>query len=547
MSNLTPKDIASKDCGYWVKLKRIILPNGPFEFKNHEYLVEPLSSDARVEVEQKATQGGFSIKETLITLHGCIFNRYLNGVAFAMPSNVDVRKYSKTKFAPLISLNPISIGKYVKTGGKNTDAAELKKVGNSFVHFIGTTLSRNIEGEKESATLHSFSCDKFICDELDMMDLSVIEKLRGRFGHSTLKQERFISNPTAENYGINALFRDSDQRYWHRLCPACDKYTSPVLEFLRSPEGIIKQNKDGKGIIICTHCGGTLPLYYKKNDERYSKWIAQYRDKPVVGRLWSQLDSSFHDPYDILQAYYEPPEGNFKDVMKYRLGFAYTAKEEQLRKSQIYECCSREPMPNYHEGPCAMGVDVGIKKHVVIGCRTGQDRYEIIKIAIVAKWLDIHDLAKKYHVKLAGIDIAPDIDAAKDFQDAEQYQVWLCDYKVSRHITTATRDEKNKIIKANRTEAFDMTHRLINEKKLLFPRQEQIGEFAAQVCNPFKQEIKNERTGIPEYRYVGKNDHFRHALNYFALAVKYGRIAEVRGSYSYANQQEDVISEYVRV
>ena len=358
------------------------------------------------------------------------------------------------------------------------------------------------------------------------MNLSVIEKLRGRFAHSKIKQERFISNPTAENYGINALFQKSDQRYWHRLCSGCLKYTCPELEFLAKPERVIKQDKDGKGIIICKHCGKTLPLYYEK-DDKASRWIPQYKDRPIVGRLWSQLNSVFHDPYEILQAYYEPPEGNFKDVMKYRLGFAYTAKEEQLRTNQVYECCSKDPMPNSHKGPCAMGVDVGIKKHVVIGCRIGRDRYEVVKIAVVSTWPDVHDLARKYNVRVAGIDIAPDIDAVKDFQRAERYQVWLCDYRVSRHVSGSARDEKNKIIKANRTEAFDMTHRLISEERLVLPRQEQMGEFAVQVCNPFKQEIKNEKTGLPEYRYTGTNDHFRHSLNFFALVASGHRLARV--------------------
>ena len=122
--------------------------------------------------------------------------------------------------------------------------------------------------------------------------------------------------------------------------------------------------------------------------------------------------------------------------MRYRLGFAYTSKEDQLRVSQVYECCTYESMKQYHSGPCAMGVDVGIKKHVVIGCRTGKDRYEIVKVAVVATWNDVHDLAVKFNVRMAGIDIAPDIDSAKEVQKSEPYQVWLVGYKASRHITS---------------------------------------------------------------------------------------------------------------
>ena len=541
---LTPQQVASADVAYWTMLNNIVLPNGPFTFEDHEYLREPLRSDEPVEVEQKATQGGFSIKETLVNLHGCIYGKFPQGVAVAMPTETDVQKFSKTKFDPIISLNRLAVGKYVKAGGKGTDSANLKKIGNSFIHFVGTTLSRTIDGEKESANLRSFSCDKFVCDELDMMDLSVIEKLRGRFGHSRLQQERYISNPTGENYGINALFNDSDQRYWHRLCHGCGKYTCAELEFLRNPEGIIKQDKDDKGYIACIHCGKPLRLYYRDPQGKESKWIAQYPNNTIIGRLWSQLNSVFHDPYKILQAYYNPPEGNFKDVMRYRLGFAYTSKEDQLRLPQVYECCTHEPMKQSHSGPCVMGVDVGIKKHVVIGVRTAKDRYEIVKVAVVATWNDVHDLAKKFNVRVAGIDIAPDIDSAKEFQKAEPYQVWLVDYKTSRHVTMMVKDAKNKIIKANRTEICDSTHRLIGQKQLSLPRQECMEEFAKQVCNPFKQEIKNEKTGVPEYRYVGRNDHFRHALNYFYLA---GRDARVVKSQFSRQLQKFAVHETVKI
>lgn len=527
---LTPEDIASVQCAYWVKLNKVKLPDGPFEFPGHEYLIEPMAEEHQVEVEMKATQGGFSIKETLVTLHGCIFGKYPKGVAYAMPTESDVQKFSKTKFTPLIQNNRAAIGKFVKSGGKgSTDSADLKRVGNSYIHFIGATLGRKVDGENESSALRSFSCDKFVCDELDMMDLSIIEKLRGRFAASKIKHERYISNPTGEKYGIHSLFLDSDQRYWHRLCPHCLKFTCPDLEFLQSPESIVSQDRDGKGIILCKHCRRATPIYHlDRKTKKQSGYIPLYPSRRIVGRHWSQLNSIYHDPYDLLMVYYNPPEGNFKDVMRYRFGQPYTAKEDQLREVQVYDCCTLNPMPMQHNGPCCAGVDVGIVKHVVIGFKTPTDRFEIVKIAKVKAWQEVYDLFVKYNVRQAGIDIAPDIDAAKDFQRAMRGKcvVWLCDYKTSRNVGPVMYDDKNHIIKANRTEICDQSHRAIAEKTIILPRKEQCGEFAKQVCDPFKQEYKNPKTGLPEYRYVGKNDHFRHSVNYFLLAGK--KVAKTR-------------------
>ena len=124
MSDLTPQQVASVDVAYWVMLNGIILPNGPFTFKDHEYLREPLRSDEQIEVEQKATQGGFSVKETLVNVHGCINKKFSEGVAVAMPTETDVQKFSKTEFDPIIGLNPRSIGKYTKKGGKGVSGRQ---------------------------------------------------------------------------------------------------------------------------------------------------------------------------------------------------------------------------------------------------------------------------------------------------------------------------------------------------------------------------------------------------------------------------------------
>lgn len=551
VKDLTPEQLASTSCAYWINLFKLEVPEGPFTFKDHEYLIEPLEDQSRVVVEQKGTQGGFTTKEAFVDIHGCLFGKYPAGVAFAMPTDKDVQKFSKSKWDSIVRRNKHYLGKYIKSSGKGVDSAALKRIGESFIHFIGTTLSRNIDGEKESATLRSFSCDKFVCDELDMMDLSVIEKLRGRFGHSKIKQERYISNPTGENYGINELFNKSDQRYWHRLCSSCDKYTCPELEFMNKPESICKLDKDGFGFMACIHCGAKLPLFYRnKKTGKESKWIPLYRYNEITGRLWSQLNSSFHDPVDIMKAYYNPPEGNIKDVMRYRLGQAYTAKEDQLRPSQVLACCSQEPFALSSKGPCAMGVDVGFSststKHIVIGVRTGDDRYEIIYVGTRKNWNEVHDLAMRFNVQLAGIDVAPDVDAAKIFQKSELYPVWLCDYKVGKSVGKIARDDKSKIIKINRTEMFDSTHRIIENQQVALPRRELLDEFIKQVCNPFKQGFKNEKTGIPEYRYIGSNDHYRHALNYFYAAVSGNRIEQIPSRYNFQSQPIDADNEYQR-
>jgi hypothetical protein len=189
-------------------------------------------------------------------------------------------------------------------------------------------------------------------------------------------------------------------------------------------------------------------------------------------------------------------------------------------------------------------VDVMNIIHAVIGYRTSRDTFEIIKATTVKDFKDLYDLFKRYGVKSAGIDVAPDLHAAKEFQKtvkALSCRAWLVDYKTSKNVGPYAYDDVNMIIKANRTEVMDMSHNVVVNKKLVLPRQEQCTELIKQICDPFKIQKNNDKTGVPEYRYVGSVDHFRHCLNYFLLAGQKATVVKSPGS-----KKTKVVSEYQR-
>ena len=70
-----------------------------------------------------------------------------------------------------------------------------------------------------------------------------------------------------------------------------------------------------------------------------------------------------------------------------------------------------------------MGVDrAGTIKnflHVVIGCRTGPNRYEIVRIARVNTLNEVHDLSKQYNVRSEVLDLNPNPDDSRSYQKKE--------------------------------------------------------------------------------------------------------------------------------
>jgi len=535
---LTPEQLAQSNPAYWADYNNIQLQTTKFSFKEHEYQWEPMQLDARRICYSKATQGGYSELEVLKTLHGLIYKKFPEGVLYMFPTTDDVGEFSKSRFNPLIFANRDTIGKYVKTGGKGTDTTSLKKIHDAFLYLRGARLSQSLGGmsEKESAKLRGIPVDRVVFDEVDLMDDAVIAKAKGRMGHSKIKEEVYISNPTLPDFGIDAIYAKSDQRHLFNRC-SCGEWTCAVLEF---PE-CVKIRPDGTGYIACKKCGKEITR------RSVGEWVPAIRENTeyMKGYQWPQLNSMFNDPAEILSDFLDPPQGNLGDVYRLRLGLPYVATEDRLSVGAVYEQCSRDMMPTHHNGPCAMGVDVGKIKHVVIGVRTGKDRYEIVKVAKLSNWSDIHDLAKKFNVRSAVIDIRPYEDAARGFQRSENYKIFLCEYTESSTIGTSFND-KSGVVKVNRTEILDSTHRLITENQILLPRRSpEMDEFAKQLCGTAKVLETNKKTGTSVYRYrpVGSaGDHYRHSLNYFYLAASNGKIANVKSS---RNRQKVARNDFV--
>ena len=517
MMELTGEQLASELVSYWASnAYSIQLQAGPFSFKDHEYQLEPIDSISRRICYMKATQGGFTELEVLRSLHAMIHRRLPRGVLYMFPNTDVVREFSKSRFDPLIQSNREAIGKYVKSTRKSTDTASLKKIHDAFLYLRGARLSQKISDQNESIQMSSIPVDRLVFDEVDKMDSDVIGKARGRLGHSKVKEEVYISNPLVPGEGIDKIFQTSDQRYWYRLCKTCDEWTCAEKFFMEDPERCVGVRADGTGYIACHNCGREVHI-------RDGEWRPDLPENTdfMRGYQWSQLTSAFNDPLEILRDFRNPPEGNLGDVYRLRLGLPWIAAEDRLTLAQVYDCCGDYPSYHSHQGPCAMGVDVGKIKHVVLGAKIGGDKYQIFKTLQISSWEDIHDIAVKFGVKSAVIDIRPYEDSARAFQAAEGYKIYLCEYKENQP-QGAIYNDNSGIVSVNRTEIFDRTHRLVTSPGALrIPRYSPaIKEFAKQMCGAYKILDVNKKSGQAVYRYRGENEHFRNAMNYFLLAAK---------------------------
>lgn len=499
----------SVDCFNWVVDNGLELTHGLWGLKGHEYQIDWLQEEAPRQCFIKGAQIGATEALVLRTLHGMVHDRYPTGALYLFPTRDDVKDFSKSRFDPLITSNPF-IGAHVQS----TDSQNIKRIGRGFLYLRGARSTKSIGGTKKSSSqLKSIAVDRIIFDELDEMDRDMITLAEERISHSTIQEMMYLGTPTIPDYGMDALYQSSDQRAWFLECPKCGKETCLDLEFPNS----IRRRIDGSAYRSCIHC-------YAELHPSKGRWVAQYpsRSKDLVGWWISQLNSVYINPGKILDMYEDPPHGDLSEVMNSKLGRAYIPAENRLTHSEVYECCGPDPMLYKHEGPTCMGVDVGAMLHVVIAERITRNSLKVIKIVRVTSFNDLHDLARDFNVKSAVIDLFPEKRKVVEFQKAEKFSVFGCNY-VETRTGNITWDDKDNIIKGNRTEICDASHSLVAEPgRLILPRRStEIEIFAKEVCGIAKVLEEDHDTGNRIYRYkkVAPTDHYRHALNYCLLAA----------------------------
>jgi len=508
---LVEKSLVS-DAPYWAWVKNLHIDGRPFDLEGRAYQLEimrPVCEDGKIkqrEVIRKGSQIGVTMGKVIEISHGAIHGLYPQGVIYYFPSNKAVEHFSKTRFKPFINDN-----EDIKSQVNDIDAVAVRRIGSVNVNFFGCSPTIRIGGEaKDSTSVRSTPADWVLLDERDLFDDAMARQVNQRLGNSLISRRSDIGTPKLPDDGVDLLYGKSDMRRWQIKCE-CGKFTCMESEF---PDCI-----SAAGRPVCIHCGREI-------NRSNGKWVPDSPGKDVVGYWVSQLLNPNRDLLQVLREYEDPEaydlsEGEFQRTV---LGLPYVSSQDQLLESDVYACCTGDQMAYAHKGPCAAGVDVGKMLHVVIGHRIVGGRFRMVRCARVPNWEALHDLEKRYNVKISVIDREPEYHKGREYQQAEEHTVYLCDY--SEHLKTFDRwNENEKLVVVNRTEIFDATHRITTEPgKLLIPRKnEEIKIFAHQMTRAVKVLEEDGRTGgkIFRYRKVGdKQDHYRNALNYFYLACK---------------------------
>lgn len=495
------------------------LVGGKFSLADHEYQKDILEDQHPDQCFKKGSQMGFTEIQILRHIYNLIARIYPVGAMVIMPTGDAVSRYVKMRFNPLIQDN-----ENVKKTVESTDSVDIKKISRAFLNFVGARATHKVDNvRKSSISAKSTPADALLFDEFDEMDGEMIEMFYKRLGHSKIivnGKEHIgghitkLSTPTVTGFGIENEYEQSDQHVWMIRCERCGSDTCLELEF----PNCLRETNEGKVFRVCIHCGNHI---HPKN----GRWVALYPNrKDKRGRWISRLNSRFANLKKILHDFQQ--KKNLQELYNSELAMGYVPKESELTIAEIYSRCGQEPMMSKHEGPCAMGVDVGKVLNVVVGFKQKDKIYEICHLARVSSFNDLADIAKRFNVKCAVLDKEPETRKCKEFAKAMPFQVYLCDYK--RSAIEPEWDFTEKSLAIQRTMAMDLTHDTFTEERIVVPRRcTEVEIFAKQLASPVKflKEDKERSTRIYEYRPRGE-DHYYHACTYFMYAVQKIKVYE---------------------
>lgn len=507
------KKLMAGDPWSWAHYSKLQLNAGPFKIYGHEFQRDILQSTYRRQCAKKSPQMmGLTECMVIRSLHGMRFGKYPQGVLYIFPTDDEVSDFSKSRFKPFLTNNPKSIGKFVK----ETDTAQVKRVGNAFLFFRGGRL-KDIEGSQMSSSkLKALPVDAIVGDEIDEMDQGALTLALGRMDHSKVQDEFYLANPTVPNYGIDKKYQNSDERVWMIECQSCGRENCLELEFPHC----LQRQKDRSVLRVCRKCG-------KEINPRKGYWIPQKPSKTtdMVGWWISHLNSMYTDPKAILDEYEDPTT----DLVRFhnrRLGMAYIKAEDQLTKNDVLTCCGPDPMKLSDNGPTCLGADVGGNElHVLIAQKVSPVQLKLVKIARVPDFNALWDLCTQFNVKSAVMDLKPEIHSVRTFCNKADFKAFGCDYsEESKGI--AVWNDASHIVTVNRTEIFDASHKQITEPgRTELPRiDDEIETFAKQMVNTAKILEDKKAAGnvigkVYRYRKLGA-EHYRNAMNYLMLAAQ---------------------------
>ncbi len=489
MTQLTKQSLTSASTIAWILDNKFQTERGePFEFINHRFLIDYMADDHPDICATKAAQVGATLAETFDDFHLAGI-RKLN-VIHTLQNNDVIKGFVVPKVDPVIACNPV-IRDMLKSDSQN-----LKKFNDNYVFFRGAST--------ESQAIN-ISADVLKIDELDRSDQKVVQTFESRTDYSQNMRIKRFSNPSSVGFGVDALFQDSDQRYWFVKCSHCNHEW--YMDFYKDENGKCHYVDQERQIYACGKCDKEIGT----SERIRGRWVIKYPSRTYRHGYWfSQMMSPWFSAARIVKKF----EDTATDVFyNFTLGKAYTSEDMIVNRQTILRACAPSTIPKIN---VAMGVD--------------QNANEQIWVAATPQGIFAHGKTHSWeefeHLKLmwnAVVVADPNPYPVKPKQLASKYNdFYICYFQDQTDLSLLKWIEKESKVFADRTRLLDTVANEITEARLLFREHPYaLEDYIEDWSNLYRTTVETEdgRTKSVWLKKLGKESDFSFATAYCRIAL----------------------------
>lgn len=498
----------------------------PMEFIDHFFMLDILADPSPYTVIMSGVQTGKS--EAFICK--LLADMEVGLAAFYVLPTQNVRDIFVQNRIDTLLRKVAHYGGQVGAGYGRSDSCRMKHIGKGVVRFGASESMREFK---------EFPADVLYVDEYDVCDLDGIAFAFDRCKGSEYRFRHFLANPTLPGadfrQNIDWLFRNSDQKRLHYVCPDCGleqalSWIGNIVETIKDEHGVVidyrlcdeewNPTAHRDIAVVCTHCGVEIERtldcigWRAEGDPNHECSGYHISRLNVPSELITDLHSSF------LAA-----RGNNSKLQVFwnsDLGLAYEGGAgDRITEDLINQCTDPYELPHSVAGPCTAGIDVGLFYDVRISDLHPQaDEYSrtimrrrLVYVGRLQSMDAVIQKLKQYHVIVATIDALPELHKAKEFQGKVKFcRVWRCSYHPTEGANPRNLrwDEKQKVVWIDRTFAMDAIYGCFVSRAEIIPAAYGTllnGHWKAHMMAPVRAE--DAKTG--RYYWIKAVDHQFHA------------------------------------
>lgn len=460
-------------------------------------------------------------------------DQHADSAIYFFPTDDDVTEFGDMRIVPSINAAPF----LQRRMGGTVQNKHLKKFGSGWLALRGT---------QSSAAVQSVDADALVFDEYNYLHVGNLaqaeRRVAGAMGAGRQSRIRRFGYPTVPGYGIDPLFRKTDQRKWHVTCPNCDEVQDVTWKDnvrwraeedgpeLRMGHDDFSEASDDvfEAWRACRSCDASL----EGDPILEGRWIAT-RESSRIGYHVSRLIVPRTDLITMVASSRKTSPSDQEAFWNNDLGMPFSPVETALTQDVIDAACSFgiEQSDSYlGHLPVIGGLDVASERNLSMRVSEILDdgRRRAIYIGEPSDFEEVAELMERYRIRMLVVDSLPERRMARALAATFPGRVVLATYTVGVEADAFKYDDKKNMLTIHRTEGLDSMMDSIRTQSNI-PLRVPPRKYADQLMAPKRRTETDgrgrpvrtyESTGADDYAHAEVYDLAAHEMLRFQLAVE---------------------------